>query len=71
LKDRSGATVHDTADRKIEDVTNARRAIVGTWNKATRRATSKSPATTRALDDDSGLLVITSYGCVHRFTSRG
>ena len=31
LKDKSGAVVHFVADGKIEDVTNARRAIVGTW----------------------------------------
>ena len=33
LKDKSGAMVHVVADGKIEDVTNARRWIVGTWTQ--------------------------------------
>jgi hypothetical protein len=33
VKDKSGAVAHVVADGKIEDVTNARRSIVGTWTQ--------------------------------------
>ena len=33
VKDKAGATVHVAADGKIEDVTNVRRWIVGTWTQ--------------------------------------
>jgi hypothetical protein len=33
MKDRSGAMVHITADGKIENLTNVRRSIVGTWTQ--------------------------------------
>lgn len=35
LKDHSGATVHLVADGKIQNLTNVRRSIVGTWNQGT------------------------------------
>jgi len=31
MKDRSGAMVHITADGKLEDLTNVRRSLTGTW----------------------------------------
>ncbi|HXP88139.1 MAG TPA: hypothetical protein VN841_25640 [Bryobacteraceae bacterium] len=31
MKDRSGAMVHITADGKLEDLTNVRRSLSGTW----------------------------------------
>ncbi len=33
LKDKSGVVTHVVADGKIEDVTNVRRSIVGTWTQ--------------------------------------
>jgi len=37
LKDRTGATTHVTVDAKIQDVTNARRKLVGTWTQGTQK----------------------------------
>ena len=34
-KDRSGAMVHITAEGKIQDLTNVRRSLVGTWMQGT------------------------------------
>jgi hypothetical protein len=33
MKDRSGAMVHITAEGKLENLTNVRRSIVGTWTQ--------------------------------------
>jgi hypothetical protein len=33
MKDRSGKLIHFVADGKVEDVTSARRRIVGTWSQ--------------------------------------
>jgi hypothetical protein len=41
LKDKSGAMVHVVADGKIEDVTNVRRSIVGTWTQGSAKGDFK------------------------------
>jgi hypothetical protein len=33
MKDRSGAMVHISADGKLQDLTNVRRSLVGTWTQ--------------------------------------
>ena len=33
VKERSGATIHAVVDAKIEDVTNPRRGLAGTWTQ--------------------------------------
>ena len=41
LKDRSGAAVHVVAEGKIEDITNARRSIVGAWTQGAAKGDFK------------------------------
>ncbi len=41
IKDKSGAMVHVVADGKIEDVTNVRRSIVGTWTQGSAKGDFK------------------------------
>jgi len=41
-KDRTGATSRVIIDAKIEDVTNPRRALVGTWTQGTQKGDFKA-----------------------------
>ena len=42
VKDRSGAVVHAVVDAKIDDVTNARRALIGTWTQGALKGDFKA-----------------------------
>jgi hypothetical protein len=41
VKDRGGAKVHVIADGKIENITNVRRSIVGTWTQGATKGDFK------------------------------
>ena len=42
FKERSGGTVHVLVDAKIEDVTNPRRTMVGTWTQGAQKGDFKA-----------------------------
>ena len=42
VKDRSGAVVHAVVDAKIDDITNARRALIGTWTQGALKGDFKA-----------------------------
>jgi hypothetical protein len=42
-KDAAGKVVHVTVEGKIENVTNVRRRIVGTWSRTTAQGTATAP----------------------------
>ena len=42
VKDRSGAVVHAVVDAKIDDITNARRGLIGTWTQGALKGDFKA-----------------------------
>ena len=42
VKDRSGAVVHAVVDAKIDDITNPRRALIGTWTQGALKGDFKA-----------------------------